>query len=285
MRRASHGRALAGALLTLGLAACGGSSSADAQGQPAASAGSEQTSAGGETASEQPDVAAPQDAEGPQGAEARQDAPPQAPPPPPDSPRVARARELFAQGMQAYQANDFGRAATLLTQVDEVIPSPEIAYNIAYCYQRMSEPDRAIRYYRRYLDTGTPTDAERADVQARIAAMEALRVRQREMTMSLPPSMDAMTADAAALFESGRQMFQRRRYPAALQAFSAAAAAFQAVGTEVPELVYNLAVTSERLESLDDAADYYDEYLRQRPQDPEAERLRAHVRELRARRR
>jgi tetratricopeptide (TPR) repeat protein len=284
VRRGSHGRALVGALVALGLGACGGPSSADAQREPEATAGAEEAPEG------QAEPAAPAtagEAEGDGAPEALQDSPRQAPPPPPapDSPRVARARELFAQGMQAYQANDFERAATLLTQVDEVIPSAELAYNIAYCYQRMSEPERAIRFYRRYLDTGTPTEAERADVQARIAAMEALRARQREMTMSLPPSMDAMTADAAALFESGRQMFQRRRYPAALQAFSAAAAAFQAVGTEVPELVYNLAVTSERLGSLDDAADYYDEYLRQRPQDPEAERLRAHVGALRARRR
>lgn len=205
--------------------------------------------------------------------------------PPAESPRIVRARELFSQGMQAYQANDFERAAQLLTQADEVIPSPELAYNIAFCSQRMGDAARAIRYYRRYLETGHPTDAERADVDARIATMQALEARHREMTMALPPSMDAMSADAAALFDSGRQMFQRRRYAAALQAFSAAAATFQALGTEVPELVYNLAVTAERLRQLDDAADYYDEYLRERPTDPDAARIREHIRELRERRR
>lgn len=272
-------RALA-ALAVSALFACGGPAEADSA-SGTTSSGAEAATA--EPAFGQPTVGADAAAE----AEPQQAAPPPPndPPPAPDSPRIARARELFAQGMQAYQANDFERAASLLTQVDEVLPSPEIAYNIAYCYQRMSEPERAVRYYRRYLETGSPTPAERADVEARIAAMEALRVRQRELTMALPPTEDAMTADAAALFDSGRQMFQRRRYPAALQAFSAAAAAFQAVGREVPELVYNLAITSERIGSLDDAADYYEEYLRQRPQDPEAERLRAHVRRLRERRR
>jgi tetratricopeptide (TPR) repeat protein len=279
----------ASAALTLAaLVACGGPAEADDDGTGhRASSGDEvATSASDPGASDQTAGPAERSAEGPAEGEPQQDAPrPDDPPPAPDSPRVARARELFAQGMQAYQANDFERAATLLTQVDEVLPSPEVAYNIAYCYQRMSEPERAVRYYRRYLETGAPTPAERADVEARIAAMEALRIRQRELTMALPPTHDAMTADAAALFDSGRQMFQRRRYPAALQAFSAAAAAFQAIGREVPELVYNLAITSERIGSLDDAADYYEEYLRQRPQDPEAERLRAHVRQLRERRR
>jgi len=199
--------------------------------------------------------------------------------------RVARARGFFEQGMAAYQANDFGRAAQLLTRADEVLSSPELAFNIAYCYQRMSEPTRAIRFYERFLQTGTPSDAVRADVQTRIAAMQALVNRQRELTMTLPPTTDAVARDASALFESGRVMFQRRRYPAAFQAFSAAAAAFQALGQDVPELVYNLAVTSERMNQLDDAADYYDEYLRQRPNDPDAARLRALVARYRARQR
>lgn len=199
--------------------------------------------------------------------------------------RVARARGFFEQGMAAYQANDFGRAAQLLTRADEVLSSPELAFNIAYCYQRMSEPARAIRYYERFLQTGSPTDAVRADVQARIAAMQALVTRQRELTMTLPPSTDAVARDASAFFESGRQMFQRRRYPAALQAFSAAAAAFQALDQDVPELVYNLAVTCERMQQLDDAADYYDEYLRQRPNDPDAARIRALVTRYRSRQR
>lgn len=213
------------------------------------------------------------------------DAAPPGAPPPPDGPEMERARGLFAEGMRAYQANDFGRAAALLSEVDAIVPSAELAYNIAYCYQRMADPESAVRFFRRYLESGAPSEAERADVEARIAQMESLRARQRDATMVLPPSMDAMTADAAALFASGQEMFRRRRYAPALQAFSAAAAAFQALGVEVPELVYNLAVTSERLRSLDDAADYYEEYLRQRPRDPEVARIRAHVTELRQRRR
>jgi len=267
----------------LALAACGGGSSDAGSGQTAAgeqttaSSGFETTSAAEPSPTETQPEAQPQQTD------------PSAPPPPaalpPDSPQMAEVRQQFAEGMRAYQANDFDRAATLLTQVDAVIPSPELAYNIAYCYQRMADAARAIQYFRRYLETGAPSAAERTAVDVRIAQMEALATRQRDMTMTLPPTMDAMTADAATLFGSGQEMFRRRRYPAALQAFSAAAAAFQAVDVEVPELVYNLAVTSERLEQLDDAADYYDEYLRQRPTDPEAARLRVHISELRGRQR
>lgn len=276
-------RDLAGLLaLTLACAACGGGGDAasdttteDTQAAPF------ESSSGGEAAPA--DEAPP--AERAQARPLDPDAPPPEAPPPPEGPQMSRARDLFVEGMRAYQANDFGHAVTLLTQVDAIVPSAELAYNIAYCYQRMADPDHAVQFFRRYLETGSPSEAERTDVEARIAQMEALRARQRDATMALPPSMDAMTADAAALFASGQEMFRRRRYAPALQAFSAAAAAFQAVGVEVPELVYNLAVTSEHLRSLDDAADYYDEYLRQRPRDPEAERIRAHATELRQRRR
>ncbi len=282
-RRAAGGAAVRARMLAcaVALAGCGGGST-DAE--PGHGTAAEQTtsSSGFETST------GPAPAEPVADAEPQQIDPSRPPPPaslPPDSPQMAQVREQFAEGMRAYQGNDFGRAATLLTQVDAVIPSAELAYNIAYCYQRMADTERAIQFFRRYLETGDPSDAVRADADARIAQMEALAVRQRDRTMSLPPTMDAMTADAATLFASGQEMFRRRRYPAALQAFSAAAAAFQAVDVEVPELVYNLAVTSERIEQLDDAADYYDEYLRQRPTDPEADRIRAHVAELRGRRR
>lgn len=275
-------RCVACGLAALVLAGCGGGGEASAETTEETQAAPFETSSGGE-APPPADEAPP--AEAAQARPLDPDAPPPEAPPPPEGPQMERARTLFVEGMRAYQANDFGHAVTLLTQVDAIVPSAELAYNIAYCYQRMADPDHAVQFFRRYLESGAPSEAERADVEARIAQMEGLRTRQREATMALPPSMDAMTADAAALFASGQEMFRRRRYAPALQAFSAAAAAFQAVGVEVPELVYNLAVTSEHLRSLDDAADYYEEYLRQRPRDPEAERIRAHAAELRQRRR
>ena len=274
------------ALPLVGLASgCGGGAAPNDEPESAQAQPFESSSGGQTTPTEEATTAEAPEAQPQQAAPVDPDAPPPEAAPPPDSPSMTRARELFVEGMRAYEANDFGHAVTLLTQVDAIVPSAELAYNIAYCYQRMADPEHAVQFYRRYLETGQPTDAERADVDARIARMEQLQARQRDNTMTLPPTMDAVTADAAALFASGQEMFRRRRYAPALQAFSAAAAAFQALDVEVPELVYNLAVTSEHLHSLDDAADYYDEYLRQRPRDPEAERIRAHVVQLRQRRR
>ncbi len=262
------------ALAVIALAGCGGASAPPAPiDPPAAHEGDE----------------APIVAEAPAPAEDEAPLDPDAPPPAAraalEGAQLDEARARFSEGMRAYAANDFARAASLLAEVDRAMPSPELAYNLGYCHQRLADPDGAIAYYRRYLETGGPSERERADVEARVERMEQLRARQRDITMTLPPSMDALAADAAALFASGQEMFRRRRYAPALQAFSAAAAAFRAISAEVPELVYNLAVTSERMRSLDDAADYYEEYLRLRPLDPEADRLRAHVAELRGRRR
>lgn len=204
--------------------------------------------------------------------------------PTPTAPSLAEARAHFDAGMRAYNANDFQRAADELAAADALVPSPELAYNVAYCAMRMGDPARSIRYFERYLETGNPDERERRRVDGWVTNMRALEARHREITMALPPTLDETQRDAAALFESGLAMFQRRRYAPAMQAFSAAYAAFEALGVELPELLYNLGVTAERTDQFGDAALYFDRYLRVRPDDPDSATIRAHIAELRARR-
>ena len=85
-----------------------------------------------------------------------------------------------------------------------------------------------------------------------------------EVSATLPPTSDEVTAEARTFFERGVTMFRRRRYDAALTAFTAAYRF-----SPLPEVIYNLAVVSERTEHLQDAIDYYREYLRAMPTDPD----------------
>lgn len=190
---------------------------------------------------------------------------------------LSRAQELFTQGVAAYDAGNLGEAARLLGEADRLAPSPELAFNIGRVYERMGEAPQAIRYFQRYLHDGHPTDAERADIDARIAALQALQTRQHDQIMTAPPSTDDMTAEARTFFLRGVAMFRRHRYDAALAAFTAAYR-FAAL----PEVVYNLAVASERTGHTQDAIDYYREYLRARPADPGRAGIEAHVEELRS---
>ena len=73
-------------------------------------------------------------------------------------------------------------------------------------------------------------------------------------------------------------MYQRRQYQAAMQAFIAAHRF-----APLPEVLYNLAVTSEKLDAKRDAIDYYREYLRLRPQSPDRAQIERQITALRAR--
>jgi tetratricopeptide (TPR) repeat protein len=87
-----------------------------------------------------------------------------------------------------------------------------------------------------------------------------------------------MTDEAQRFFERGVAMFRRRRYDAALAAFTAAYRF-----APLPEVIYNLAVASERTEHYGDAIDYYREYLRARPDDPDRASIERTIRDLSAR--
>lgn len=200
-----------------------------------------------------------------------------------DASAVSRAQELFAAGLTAYEAGRLDEAVRLLREADGIVHTPELTFNIARVYERMGEAREAVRFFERYLREARPEAEERADVERRIAAMRELDRRMRDQVMTTPPSGDEMTQEARVFFERGVAMFRRRRYDAALQAFTAAYNF-----ARLPEVVYNLAVASERTGHLQDAIDFYREYLRARPDGPDrriVERQVAALRERQARER
>jgi tetratricopeptide (TPR) repeat protein len=174
-----------------------------------------------------------------------------------DDSRVEKARTLFEAGQRAYEAERFAEAANKMQAAYELTKSPELAFNAGRVYERMSEYDLAIRFFRIYLKRGQPSEAERQDLRQRIAALRSAKRRQRDQVFTAPPSRDALTAEARTFFKRGVAMFKRRQYAAAMQAFTAAHRF-----APLPEVLYNMAVTAERLERTRDAIDFYREYLR-----------------------
>ncbi len=193
--------------------------------------------------------------------------------------RMARARDLFNEGVAAYERGELHVAVDKLLAAQRSWRSPEIAFNIARCFERMGEAPRAIHWFHVYLEHTHPDDATRADIEARIADLEAFQERQRTQVFVAPPSTNEMTAEAQTFFARGVAMFQRGQFQAAMQAFTAAQhfAPF-------PELLYNMAITSERLEQWRDAYDYYREYLRLRPNAPDRAGIERKIAELHERR-
>lgn len=197
--------------------------------------------------------------------------------------QIERARTLFVEGSQHYAAGRLGQALERFLGAWRIVPSPDLAYNVARTHDRMGDAQHAIEFYRHYLSQAAPDAAERAEVEGRIRDLEAMAQRQRDQIRRLPPSNTQLAQEARTFFERGIRMFQRRQYEAAMAAFTAA---YNFTRPNPPaEVVYNLGMTAERLERLQDAIDYYREYARMLPRESaERRRVTAHVAELRERR-
>ncbi len=200
------------------------------------------------------------------------------PPQQPESERVNRARQLFQEALAAYDEGNFPQAAEKMQEAYRLAQSPDLAFNLGRVYERMSEYDQAIRYFRIYLRSRRGSEAEQAEVQARVAALREAKRRSRDQVFTAPPSTDELTQEARAFFLRGVAMYQRRQYEAAMQAF-AAALRFR----ELPEIYYNMAVTAQRLGQNRDAIDWYDEYLDLAPRAPDRGHVEREIARLRAR--
>lgn len=195
--------------------------------------------------------------------------------------QIEQARNLFVEGTQHYQAGQLDDALERFLAAWRLVPSPELAYNVARTYERMGDAQHGVEFYRHYLQQAAPDAAERQDVERRIGELESIAQRQREQIIALPPSEDELTQEARTFFERGVSMFRRHRYEAAMAAFTAAYNF-----ARLPEVIYNLAVTAERLDRTQDAIDYFREYARSLPRES-AERpmIDRRVEQLRARQR
>lgn len=195
-----------------------------------------------------------------------------------DDADVARARALYTEGETAYTAGNFQVAVDKMREAYDLTHSPELAFNVARVYERMSEYDDAIRYFRLYLRRGSPTAAERADIDRRIAALRDAKRRARDRVFTAAPSEDELTQEARTFFLRGVAMFRRNQFEAAMQAFTAAQRF-----APLPEILYNMAITSERLGNTRDAIDYYREYLRLRPDSVDRGHVEREITRLRGR--
>ncbi len=108
------------------------------------------------------------------------------------------ARAHFKKGMDSISAGKYDEGIGELQKAYQILPHPNVLYNIARAYAEAGDLDEATTYFRKYLD-GNPPDKEEAsqilkNLEARIkrqqqAAKEAAQAQQ-------PPPV--ATADAGA---------------------------------------------------------------------------------------
>jgi iron complex outermembrane receptor protein len=84
---------------------------------------------------------------------------------------VQKAKQLFEQGNAQFREGKFDEAIESFTEANELVPHPHLLYNIAQAYRRKGDCDKALRYYRDFLQA-EPTTPNRTKVEGHITAMQ-----------------------------------------------------------------------------------------------------------------
>jgi len=107
----------------------------------------------------------------------------------------------YEAGITAYNLAHFDEAAGHFENAYKVDHAPILLFNIAQCHRKGGDPERAIFFYRRYLDEepGTPKRAEVegriADLRARLAATQEKEERTAAASpVTAPPAAPAVGA-------------------------------------------------------------------------------------------
>jgi hypothetical protein len=111
-----------------------------------------------------------------------------------------RAKAEYGAGLSAYEEQRYREALDHLTCANVLLPSAELAYNIAVTYDAMGDAASALRWYREYRRQGGK-DAESAPVRDRVAELEAaLQARGvQQVTFVSSPSGAALWVDGQAM--------------------------------------------------------------------------------------
>jgi tetratricopeptide (TPR) repeat protein len=104
------------------------------------------------------------------------------------------AEAHYNKGMTAYTLGRFPEAIEEFEKAYELRSEPIFLYNIAQSHRQNNNPQRAIFFYRRYIEA-EPNAKNRPEIEKRIKDLESQLNAQKEQASAAPPSA---TAPAAA---------------------------------------------------------------------------------------
>jgi tetratricopeptide (TPR) repeat protein len=106
------------------------------------------------------------------------------------------AKEQYERGIVAYNLEHFDEAIADFTRAYQLDPAPTLLFNIAQARWKKGENERAIFYYRRYLEAA-PDAENRARVEARIHELETARSTPAPPPPPMAAPIVAVTSTAA----------------------------------------------------------------------------------------
>ncbi|MBX2804205.1 MAG: hypothetical protein KTR31_41475 [Myxococcales bacterium] len=104
----------------------------------------------------------------------------------------SRARELFMEGDAHYAAGRYEEAAIRFHEAYQLSARPELLFNLANVYERLTEYDRAAEYLRRYLQSPGVDDVESA--RQRLRRLELAKAELETNTLAPPDPAEQTVA-------------------------------------------------------------------------------------------
>jgi iron complex outermembrane receptor protein len=111
------------------------------------------------------------------------------------------ARSHFKKGMDSITAGKYDEGISELQKAYQILPHPNVLYNIARAYAEAGDLEEAVTYFRKYLE-GNPPDKEEAsqilkNLEARIKRQQQA-AREAAQAQTPAPTPTAPAADAGA---------------------------------------------------------------------------------------
>lgn len=101
--------------------------------------------------------------------------------------KTEKVEELSSAGAQAYRSGDFEKAIELFQKAYDLQPVPNLLFNIAKCYEKIENWDKAVENYEKFVvapdveSEARQQAMDRIDALNKVVAAEKERKRQEEL--------------------------------------------------------------------------------------------------------
>jgi tetratricopeptide (TPR) repeat protein len=118
-----------------------------------------------------------------------------------EAPTQRHSETLVKEAVEHYSARRYEKAVELFKQAYDIEQEPEILYNIARSYERLSRNEEAVEWYQRFLDTpGTTSELRtraRTNIEMLRREMDAVKKTQssQEDNIVTPPPDSVATKE------------------------------------------------------------------------------------------
>ncbi len=98
-------------------------------------------------------------------------------------------REYVDAAVAEFNLGHFAESAALFEKAYQLDPAPVLLFNMGQCHRRLGNNDRALFFYRRYLEQAPAQAPERHEVEQRIADLERSIRDQADLKDRPPPGV------------------------------------------------------------------------------------------------